>query len=141
MKVIIAGPRRFFDYDKVVEAIEASTFKITEVVSGAAKGVDSLGERWAKENGVPISQFKPLWNDIEVPGAIVAENKFGKYNKRAGIDRNVKMAEYAEALIAIDGDTAGTGHMISTAQEKGLNVYVHKDETKIQKTDGYIWEF
>ena len=43
MKVIIAGSRNFTDYKVLQDAIKNSGFKITEVVSGGAKGVDSLG--------------------------------------------------------------------------------------------------
>ena len=52
MRVIIAGPRDFFDYEVVKAAVKAAPFKITEVVSGGAKGTDNLGERWAAENDV-----------------------------------------------------------------------------------------
>ena len=39
--------------------------------------------------------------------------------KSAGFKRNVKMAEYADALVAFwDGESKGTKHMIETAKEK-----------------------
>ncbi len=50
MKVIIAGSRNITDYSLVKTAIQESAFEIDCVVSGMAKGVDSLGESWAEKN-------------------------------------------------------------------------------------------
>ena len=50
MKTIIAGSRNVTDYSAIDEAVQNSRFSITEVVSGTAKGVDRLGERWTDEN-------------------------------------------------------------------------------------------
>ena len=45
--------------------------------------------------------------------------------KSAGFKRNVKMAEYADALVAFwDGESKGTKHMIETAKEKGLDIRI-----------------
>jgi hypothetical protein len=112
MKTIIAGSRTITDYELVKAAIIASQFNITEVVSGTARGVDSLGERWAEENKIPIKQFKPDWNTL---------------GKSAGYKRNAEMVEYANALVAIwDGVSKGTAHTIGLARIKGLQIYVHK---------------
>lgn len=109
MKTIIAGSRTINDYGKVDIAIENSLFNITEVVSGGAKGVDLLGERHAEDMGYPIRRFLPDWSK----------------GKSAGLLRNVEMAEYADALIAVwDGKSRGTKHMIDVATKKGLKVYV-----------------
>src|SRR3954470_15364903 len=93
-KTIICGDRTITDYDLLKKAIEASGFKITEVVSGGAKGADSLGEKWAKENKVKIKVFKPDWDNIDVEGAKVKERvnpwtkEVEKYNCMAGFTRN-----------------------------------------------------
>jgi len=97
MRVIIAGPRDVFDRALVDLAVKASGFAITEVVSGKASGVDTLGEDWAKDNGVPVKEFPADWD---------------RYKKRAGAIRNVAMAGYADALIAIDTGSPGTNNMI-----------------------------
>ena len=40
-------------------------------------------------------------------------------------ERYVKMAEYADALVAFwDGKSKGTKHMIETAKEKGLDIRI-----------------
>lgn len=119
IKVIIAGSRDIIDYaiHYVIKAIEQSKFDITEVVSGGARGIDWCGEKWAEANDVPIKRFLPQWND---------------HGKQAGILRNIQMAEYADALIAIwDGQSRGTRHMIHEAQKRQMPHYVFKVDTTV----------
>lgn len=128
MKTIIAGSRDFTDYDEVVLAIKNSGIDITEVVCGKAPGVDSLGERWAKENNIPVAPFPALWDDLYVPGAVVRTNrKTGRpYNVVAGFQRNQRMADYADALIAVWRDkTPGTADMIRRSTVMHRIVHVH----------------
>ena len=126
MKTIICGPRDFEDYDELLIAIDRCGFEITEVVSGAAKGADSLGERWAKENGVKCIKYPAKWNDLSHPEAKIKEGPYGKYNCLAGFFRNEEMAMYAEACIAIiHNDTKGTADMVERAKEKELELYEH----------------
>ena len=35
---------------------------ITEIVSGKAKGADSLGEKYASLNNIPVKEFPANWN-------------------------------------------------------------------------------
>lgn len=110
MRVIIAGCRHINDYDLVVKAVKESGFDITEVVCGAANGVDSLGERYAKENNIKLSYFYADWKGL---------------GKRAGHARNEQMGNYSEGLVAVwDGISPGTKHMINYAKRKKLLVYV-----------------
>lgn len=110
MKVIIAGSRPITDYSLLTKAIEESKFQITEVVSGGAAGPDTMGERWAAEHQIPVKRFLPDWNE---------------WGRSAGLWRNIEMADYGEALIALwDGKSKGTGHMIKEVQRKGLSCYV-----------------
>lgn len=112
MITIIAGSRNFADDILVREAVEASGFDITEVISGGARGIDKCGERWATKNRIPYQVVYADWD---------------KYGKSAGYRRNQRMADMAEALIAIwDGQSKGTLHMIHIAKAKGLAVYVHQ---------------
>ena len=120
MKTIIAGSRNILDYNIVEEAITLSKFNITEVVSGTARGVDLLGEKYANNYNLPIKQFKPNWT----PNGIL--------DRGAGHKRNIKMGNYADALIAIwDGKSKGTKQMIDYATSKGLKVFVHTVSQKI----------
>ena len=112
MKVVIAGSRTVRKPEIVFEAIKASGFEITTVVSGGCHGPDTYGEQWAHRNQIPIKRF-------------IAE--FDRYGKSAGPKRNREMAAYAEALIAVfDGQSRGTANMIEEAQRRGLKVYVHE---------------
>ncbi len=118
MKTIIAGSRGIYDIRAVMVAVKDSGFAITEVVSGAARGVDRLGETWAKRHGVPIKRFIPIWRDRD-----------GVYNPRAGFQRNADMAKYAEAAVIIwDGESTGTADMIARAKRLRLKLYVHRTD-------------
>ena len=108
MKTIIAGCRHLTDYNLVVEAMEGCPWvdQITEVVSGKAPGIDTLGERWAKENGIPVTPFPANWK---------------KHGRAAGPIRNGEMALYADALVAVwNGKSTGTRDMIAKARLKNL---------------------
>lgn len=138
-KVIIAGPRDFNDYEVVKQAIEASNFEITEVVSGCAKGVDSLGEKWAEENNVPIKKFPAEWKNMDLPGAVPKKNKWGVYNATAGLYRNGQMAEYGDKLIAIVMDTNGTNDMVY--KMKAFNKEVFEFDPRIMEDDEAAYVF
>lgn len=128
MRTIIAGSRKGFTYNDVVNAMNSCWWKPTEIVSGGAAGVDTFGEQWATDNNIPIKKFIPNWDDISVEGAVIRINKWGKkYNAMAGIDRNHQMGDYAEALVAVwDGKSTGTKDMIDYATELGLEVFIYK---------------
>jgi hypothetical protein len=126
MKVIIAGSRGIVDYGFIEEAVEASEFDIEEVVSGAAQGVDKLGERYAEDESIPVKRFPAQWNDIEAPGAVIKQGRYGKYNALAGYQRNQRMGEYADGLIAVwDGSSNGTRHMIQYMERLNKPVFIY----------------
>ena len=113
MKTIIAGSRTITNWEAVKNAIEWSGFKITEVVSGHANGVDLLGEKWARRNDIPVKKFPVTKEDWET------------YGKVAGPMRNSRMADYGEQLIAIQKDCSrGTQNMIEEANKRGLPVFL-----------------
>lgn len=110
MRTIIAGSRDILDYQFLLNAIDECGWTPTTVISGAARGVDKLGEDWAHDHQVPCELYPANWS---------------KYGKSAGPIRNIQMAENAEALIALwDGKSRGTKHMIDTAKSKNLKVFV-----------------
>lgn len=114
MRVIIAGSRGITEYGIVALAVALSSFQVTEVVSGRARGVDLLGERWAALNGVPVAGFPVLQSMWAIEG------------KSAGHNRNHRMARYADALVAVwDGRSPGTKSMIGIARAALMPVYVH----------------
>lgn len=104
MKLIVAGSREINKYSIIAIAIQKSGFSPTEIVSGCARGVDSIGEEYARLNGLKCAQFPADWV---------------KHGKSAGYKRNVQMAEYADALVAVwDGKSKGTMHMINIMKAK-----------------------
>lgn len=109
-RTIIAGSRTITEKAYVERAIQQSGFEITEVVSGCARGVDAIGEQWARTHNTPIKQFPANWKT---------------HGKSAGFRRNREMADYADQLIAVwDGTSAGTHDMIECANQKDMRVYV-----------------
>lgn len=104
MRVIIAGSRDITDYQELLDAVVDSGFEITTVISGGARGVDRMGEIFAKNNSTPLEIYPADWN---------------KYGKSAGHRRNADMANVADALIALwDGTSRGTKSMIEIANKK-----------------------
>lgn len=116
MRCIIAGSRDITDIKHVERAMQScSLFHVTEIVSGGARGVDRLGERWARNNDVTLSIFPALWD---------------KYGKKAGYIRNKDMAEYADMLVAVwDGKSTGTKHMIDIMESMKKFVFVYRADT------------
>ena len=112
LRCIIAGGRDYHNYDTLLEAIQECQFPIATVVSGGAKGVDALGERYAGEMNLKLNIYNADWE---------------RNGRAAGPIRNRKMAENADALIAIwNGESKGTKNMIETATKLGLLVYVKR---------------
>lgn len=110
-RVIIAGSRDFVEYAYLCESLHSlisAGVSITEVVSGTARGADRLGERWARENLIPISRFPAQWDTL---------------GKSAGYVRNKEMAAYADiAVLFWDGESQGTKHMRDIMLKKGKEV-------------------
>jgi hypothetical protein len=117
MKLIIAGDRDITDIAVVYDALlkfraEHPGLKVTEIVSGCARGVDTLGEQVAREFDVPVKRFPADW---------------ARFGKAAGPIRNQQMADYADALVAVPVPTSrGTRDMIRRARSKGLIVTVRE---------------
>jgi hypothetical protein len=131
MKIIIAGSRSIEDYEllKKVMVQSNAAFKATEIISGGARGVDKLGERWANEHKIPLRIMKAEWNKLNVPGAVIdvrPGEEEGWYNSRAGIQRNEQMGDYADAAVILwDGKSNGTRHMTNYMKKLGKKVFVH----------------
>ena len=122
LRVIIAGSRDFNNYDllkkSAIDIINKKTMlpDLSRIVSGGARGADTLGERFANEMGLEITRFIPDWDGL---------------GKRAGYVRNAEMAKFAVQddndgmLIAFwNGKSKGTKHMIDLANKYGLEVHV-----------------
>ena len=101
MRTIVAGGRNISDPAAVADACANCGWQITEVVSGTARGADTLGEQWAAANNVPVTRMPADWDRL---------------GKKAGFVRNQKMVTYADALILVwDGHSSGSGHTLALA--------------------------
>lgn len=107
-KLIVAGSRDFCNLAVVREVVDKmlanklETHRI-EIVSGGARGPDTLGRAIAIEHGWRVSVMNADWE---------------KEGKAAGMKRNQRMADYADAaLVFWDGNSPGTRNMIQTMIE------------------------
>lgn len=108
MKIVVAGSRSITNKNLVYQCIEKSNVAITEIVSGCARGVDSLAEAYAADHDI---QIMPFWAD------------WPKHGKSAGPIRNKEMAEYADAAIIVwDGQSNGAQNMIENMRSVGKRV-------------------
>lgn len=124
MKCIIAGSRTITDHIHIASAILISGWinDITEVVCGMARDVDLLGKQWADALKIPVKEMPAIWRE-EVQGA---------YDPQAGYRRNIEMAKYADALIAVwDGQSDGTRHMIAVMRSLRKPVYIYVPDGSI----------
>jgi len=105
MKIAIIGSRKLDGCEKqCYEKIRASVpANCTEIVSGGAGGIDTLAERYARENALLFKRFEPEYN---------------KYGKNAPLIRNTQIIEYANFVLAFwDGKSRGTAQAIKICCE------------------------
>lgn len=116
IRVIIAGSRDFNNYELLEKYLnkfvkEHPNNKIT-IISGAARGTDQLGERYAREKCILLKRFPANWE---------------QFGKRAGYIRNIQMLDYIDASICDsyvfafwDGKSKGTKQMIDGAKKRNI---------------------
>lgn len=108
--VVVAGSRKLTEIMTDDEArqlvwgvLNGSPFQIGELVSGGARGVDSLAEEYAENNNIDLTVMEADWDT------------FGSF---AGPRRNSEMADYAEAGVIIRVDeSAGSTDMLKKARK------------------------
>lgn len=115
MKIAVVGSREFKDSDLIEHVLHNKTKCASDyytIVSGGARGVDTLAEKFADEYGITKKIFLPDWD---------------RYGKKAGFLRNILIINEADKVIAFwDGKSAGTKNSIDLAikQGKPLDIYV-----------------
>lgn len=112
MKVLICGGRDFTDnahLREVMNDLHEHTPIIT-VISGCARGADTLGAMWAKIHHIPVERYPANWN---------------LHGKAAGMMRNQTMLTVGkpELVVAFPGGK-GTANMINIARKAGVTVYI-----------------
>lgn len=114
-RVVVAGCRDYNNYNEAKEFIDSCIAPIKEehtiiFVSGACRGADMLGERYASENNYQIERYPAQW---------------AKYGKSAGPKRNKKMVEISDMIICFwDGESRGTKSTIEFAKSLLKNVKI-----------------
>ena len=121
MRVVIAGGRDFSDYGALNRALESIEFpEEIIIISGGAKGADSLGERYARDNKLKCERYPADW---------------GTYGKAAGPIRNKRMCNVCDVIIAFwDGISPGTRNMIGQGRDAGKPTVVFNYGGLITKT-------
>ncbi len=97
IKLIVAGSRDFNNYQLLSKELDQYKGRLKEVVSGMAKGADTLGRNWAITNDIKVAEFPADWT----------------LGNSAGFIRNHQMGDYADELLAFwNGTSSGTQDMI-----------------------------
>ncbi len=110
MKTAIIGSRQITNYDLLKHATKGLT--ITAIISGGANGVDKMAERYAHENGLPLTVLPADW---------------ASYGKQAGMIRNLEIVKQADQLIALwDGQSKGTAATIKMAKKAEKPIIITK---------------
>jgi hypothetical protein len=114
IRIAVVGSRTFDDYPLMCstldEIIVESFGGKAVIVSGGARGADSLASRYAREHGLKLQEYLP---DYRVNG------------KKAPWIRNLQIVDDCRLLMAFwDGKSRGTFHAISAARKAGRFVRV-----------------
>lgn len=129
MKIAIIGSRTFKDYDLLQETMHNliyeqndGSFDNVTIVSGGAKGADSLGKRYASDHNLGYLEFKAKWKDLSHPDAVIREGAYGKYDAVAGHRRNTLIIEEADIVVAFHNGSKGTADSLRKARK--MNKFV-----------------
>ena len=108
MNIAIVGSRGFTEYSLLSSTIlsflkEQNILDKPTIISGGAKGADTLAEQFADENDFPKQIFKADWD---------------RYGKAAGYIRNVEIIKACDVCFAFwDGQSKGTKMDIDLCKE------------------------
>lgn len=106
----VVGSRNFIDYDLFSKILDEYRPFMTGIVSGGARGADTLAARYAIERGIPLVVYKADWK--------------GK-GKSAGYQRNKLIVQDADFMVAFPAKVSkGTQHSIDLAGEKDIEVRI-----------------
>ncbi len=117
MKIAIIGSRSL----KIENLGDYLPDRVTEIVSGGAKGIDTIAAEYSRQNNIKLTEFLP---------------DYARYKKGAPLKRNQQIADYADEVIAFwDGISRGTKSTIAMFEKSGKNVtvinlkYLHTKKT------------
>jgi hypothetical protein len=108
IKLGIVGYRKFNDYKKFKQLVDDYIKEIgipVLIVSGGAKGVDTMAEQYAKEHNIQTQIFLPDWDT---------------YGKKAGIMRNTDIVNASTHILALPDAKKSIGTFDSINKAKIL---------------------
>lgn len=121
-RVAIIGSRTFKNknlVDKVMGNM-LQKYNITCIISGGAKGADTLGEKWANKNKIPTNIFCPDF----------------KNRKNAYHFRDRQIVQDADIIVAFwNGYSSGTKYTINYAKSLDREVLIIKPDTVLTKDE------
>jgi hypothetical protein len=125
-RVAVIGSRTFDDKEKLYDVLTKNLDRIKVIVSGGAKGADSLAVEWASDFGIPYLVFPAMWRDPFT----------GAYYRGAGFKRNRYIIEHCDTVIAFwDGESQGTLHSIHMAEEMKKPIKIVDFKVKVSAAD------
>lgn len=103
--LLIAGSRNLHpDYHTLDAASYLFDVPFDKIISGGAKGVDTIAREWAIVRDYNFEEFLAEWDT---------------YGKKAGYIRNKEMVEECtHAIIVYDGSSLGTKHTIDLLEKE-----------------------
>lgn len=106
LKVAVIGSRSIHKADLSAYISKECTM----IISGGAKGVDTLAEQYAKTHGIETLILKP---------------DYGRFQRGAPLHRNEEIVRQADMVLAFwDGVSRGTKYTIDYAEKMGKPVKV-----------------
>lgn len=128
-RIIIAGGRDFNDYQLAEREFILCTDNLqshqVQIVSGGAKGADTIGEALHVKYNTNLAVFPAQWEVLGGVPCVIGYRNGKAYNKLAGINRNKLMAQNADMLLAFwDGKSKGTKNMIDEAKKLKLEIKI-----------------
>ena len=123
VKMAIVGSRNTgtVDFSLVMDELRQRIKNpITEVISGGAKGYDTMAAAWAILRGIAVTELRP---------------DYQKHGRAATFIRNRAIVDSADIVVAFwDGKSRGTKYTIDYAEKKKKDIIIvntEKDENKI----------
>ena len=125
INVVVAGGRDYENYpelsqtlDRVISELNIPASMGINIVSGGARGADTLAEKYAQEKNYGLQVFPADWKALGLS---------------AGMTRNTQMAKVGDVLVAFPGGT-GTENMIQQmTQSFGKPAYRASEFTEPSK--------
>lgn len=113
MKVAVIGSKRL-----TVTNLEIYLPPHTdEIVSGGGCGIDACARSYAKENGIPLTEFLPD-DDMECVRSLKV--------------RNAEIVLYSDFVLAFwDGTSEGTADIIDTCRKHLVPIQIYREIPKI----------